>query len=81
MDVEKEIHKPQMMAMVPTDVQCMVGILASDLKLLHKAMNLCTNAAPLKNDEEKAAWAYFTGSFYAFLDEAIKDMSGGPNGK
>jgi len=81
MDVEKEIHKPQLMAMVPTDVQCMVGILASDLRLIHKAMGLCSNDGPLRNDEERAAWEYFAGPFYEFLDQTIKDIDNGPDGK
>lgn len=81
MDVEKEIHKPQLMAMVPTDVQCMVGILASDLRLIHRAMGMCTNMIPLIKANDKLAWEYFTGPFYEFLDQTIKDIDNGSDGK
>ena len=79
MEIGDEIHKPQMMAMIPTDVQCVVGILASDLKKVRAAMSLCTNNKQLVSDEERAAWEYFSGPFYEFVDKAVKDAENGPD--
>ena len=76
MGIKDEIHKPQMMAVIPTDVQCMIGILASDLKKVAQAMGMCTNIGPIVSEEERIAWDYFTGPFYEFIDEALKDLEG-----
>jgi len=80
-DADKEIHKPRMMAVIPTDVQCIIGILASDLKKVHKAMQLCTNSKPLVNDADRDAWQYFAGPFFEFIDHSLKEIEDGPDGE
>jgi hypothetical protein len=67
---------PQTIDTFAKDIHAVIEIPAKEVRLLKKAMSLCTNNGPLFAQEDKDAWEYFTDQFWPYVDQLDKDLNG-----
>lgn len=80
MEVEEELKKPQLIAVIPKDAHAVIEIRVSDLRKVHRAMAMAQNSKPLVNEADRDAWEYFAGSFFDFIDNTIEGIDA-PDGQ
>lgn len=65
---------PTVVDVVPQQILTILSLSLDELEKLKAAMNIC-EGMPM-DEEQKAAWGYFTTEFYPFIEQLIKDVKG-----